>query len=549
MSLIDKTPLLFEDKSVKKLQKLVLEDKLDIFYTLKYPDSTWFYHNVIGLGAFTDWTFDKKRRFIKHLCENDLFYFCKYVLGKDKLRERPNREMCEKIMLRKHPDKQERKLLCEPRGTFKSTVASIGFPVFMICKHPDISIQIDSETDNQAKGIFKTVKDTMENNILLNELWGPFRDKDRTWNETEIIITKRKHIRRDPTLFHSGIDSSMNGYHPDICIIDDPHSEQNTQTEAQVDKVDDHYRLLTPLVDKCGEIILIGTRWIRDDLIGKILSREKDIWSTVSIKSCFDQYEDGTLYAQDIGLTEEVLLSFKKSMGMYRFSANYENNPKPDVDKSFKESWLQFFHTNDLLETQIDGSKREKKLSIYMAIDASWADKLSTGKDPTAIVVAGIGQDGTVYLLDLYNKRATPTEVIDQLFSMVYRWQPLSVASEDLNTQKGLNMQIDIEMKKRKMWFNLDRVKHQAMKKENRILSLTPLFENGEIMVREGMDEFVSQYLNFNPIHKIDHDDILDALEMLVTQYRDFYKHTDESDDDEFVEEYEQNFDLVTGRC
>ncbi len=549
MSLIDATPKMFEDKSLNKMRRLALDDKLDIFYTLKYPECTWFYHNVIGIAEFVDWEYPKKRAFMKHLCENDLFYFCKYVLGKDKLRERPNREMAEKIMIRNHPEKQERILMCEPRGTYKTTVASIGFPVFMICKNPDISIEIDSETDNQAKGIFKTVKDTMENNILLNELWGPFRDKERTWNETEIIVTKRKHIRRDPTLFHSGIDSSMNGYHPDICIIDDPHSEQNTQTEAQVDKVDDHYRLLTPLVDKNGLIVLIGTRWIRDDLIGKILNRERDIWSTVSIASCYDKYEDGTLYAEEIGLTENVLASFKKSMGMYRFSANYENDPKPDVDKSFKESWIHYFTPDDLLETQPDGSLAEKKMSIYMSIDASWADKQSTGKDPTAIIVAGIAQNGVIYLLDLFNKRATPTEVIDQLFSMVYRWQPLSVVSEDVNTQKGLNLQIDIEMKKRKMWFNLDRVKHQAIKKENRILSLTPLFENGEILVREGMTEFVNQYLNFNPVHKIDHDDILDALEMLVTQYRDFYKHSDESDDDEYIEEYEQVFCPVTGRC
>lgn len=549
MNLVDKTPELFADKDIGKLRKLSLDEKLAIFLTLGYPDSTWFYHNVFGLGCFTNWSMKHKRDFIKHLCENDLFYFCKYILGKDRLRERPNRSMAETIMIRKKPNEQERILMCEPRGTYKTTVASIGFPVFMICKDPDISIQIDSETDNQAKGIFKTVKDTLENNVLLNELWGPFRDKERTWNETELIVTKRKNIRRDPTLFHSGIDSSMNGYHPNICIIDDPHSEQNTQTETQVDKVDDHYRLLTPLVEKDGLIVLIGTRWIRDDLIGKIMSREKEIWSTVSIRSCYDEYEDGTLYAEDIGLTRNVLDAFKKSMGMYRFSANYQNDPKPDVDKSFKESWLKYYTPDDLLETREDGQLHEKSLSIYMSIDASWADKQSTGKDPTAIIVAGIAKNGNVYLLDLFNKRVSPTEIIDQLFSMVYRWNPVSVASEDVNTQKGLNLQIDIEMRKRRVFFNLDRIRHQAIRKENRILSLTPLFENGEILIKHGMSDFVNQYLNFNPTHKIDHDDILDALEMLVTQYRDFYKHDDESDDDEFIREYESNFDLVTGRC
>lgn len=546
-NLCDITPEVFIDKDIKKLRKLKLVDKCKIFYTLKYPESTWFYHNVIGVKNEHKLKSDEKMKFFTHLCFEDLFYFCKYILGYTKIVEEPNRAMAEKVSIRKNNSIQEKRLMCEPRGTFKTTIISIGYPVWSLVRKPNLSVLIDSETDSQAKSIYKTCKDLMENNLLLNELYGPFKSANKAvaWNDTELNIAKRTHIRRDPSLYHCGVDSSINGKHPDIIVLDDPHSEQNTQTEDMINKVDDHYKLLTPLLDKVGELNLVCTRWVKNDLAGKIIAREKEDWSTISIESCYKK--DGTLYAPKI-LSEDYLQKARKTMGMYRFSANYLNDPKPDVDKSFKLDWLQYYKDSDLSDPK-DSGYGYKDLAIYMSVDASWADKKSTGKDPTAIVVCGFTPEGVIYLLDLFNKRVGPTEVVEQIFRMVKRWTPLAVASEDISTQKGLNLLIEQEMLKRGQYFTLDKVKHQAISKENRILGLTPVFENGNFYIREEDTDFIEQYTSFNPTHKITFDDVLDATEMVVAKYLDYYKPQDDREDEEFIEDEYEIYDTVTGRC
>jgi len=546
MNLCDETPEQFVDKDLRKLKRLSLKDKCIIFDTLTYPDCTWFYHKVIGIGKEQKLDSKPKMKFFKHLCYEDLFYFTRYILGYNKIVEQPNRAMCEKVMIRKNPDIQEKRLMCEPRGTYKTTIISISYPIWRLIRNSNLSILIDSETDNQAKTIYKTCKEIMENNILLTELYGTFKSLNKTtvWNDTELNIEARTRIRRDPSLYHCGVESAINGKHPDIVVLDDPHSEQNTQTSDSVDKVDDHYKLLTPLLDQKGELNVVCTRWVQDDLAGRILKREKEDWSTISIKACYN--DDGSLYAPKI-LTNDFLNKAKKTMGMYRFSANYLNDPKPDVDKSFKPDWLQYYNDKDLSEPE-EGKYGLKDLAIYMSIDASWGDKKSTGTDPTAIVVAGFTPEGQVYILDIFNKRINPTEVVDQVFYMVKRWNPLKVASEDINTQKGINREIDIEMAKRKMYFTLDRVKHQAISKENRILGLTPIFENKNVFIRKTDFDFIEQYEAFNPSHKIKHDDILDAFEMMIAEYIDFYKVPDTTEEDFIDEEYDV-YDIVTGRC
>lgn len=550
MALIDSVPERYAKHPLEDLRELPFEAKLQEFYAVNvYPDVSWWYREIMGENCFLQiQDHDEQIRFLKHLTEHDLYYWTKIVLKKDLLCEIPNREMAEKIMIRREPNDQERKLICEPRGTYKTTLATVGFTTWMICKNPNISIQIDSETDNQAETIYLTCREELEHNPLIALMYGEHRSN--RWNNQAFVSKQRTNVRRDPTMFHTGVDSSINGFHPDICVFDDPHSEQNTGEISQRDKVEDHYKLLTPLVDKKGEIIIIMTRWHEDDLAGRIIDKSSDAFSVISIKSCYNP--DGSLYAPDI-LSAKYLERAKSTMGMYRFSANYLNDPKPDADACFRTEWLRQYEGAYPTEYDHNGMEIPVKLAKFMAIDASWADANSnTGKDPTAWVVIGVSEAGIVYVLDVVNKRVNPTEVIDTTFELVEYWNVMAVASEDINTQKGINRLLESAMVERNKYFVLDRIKHQARGKGQRIASLTPLFQQGKLYVSKHLKaykEFIEQYTHFSPVAQITHDDILDALEMAIAKYRSvdanptFDGYGDEEDADGF--EY---YDPHTGR-
>jgi predicted phage terminase large subunit-like protein len=378
------------------------------------------------------------------------------------------------------------------------------------------------------------------------------------WNETALKIAQRKHHRREPTIYHSGADSSTNGNHPDIIIVDDPVSEINSQNLDQIEKVYMHVRTLTPLLQTNGQILFILTRWRLDDLVHKLDVNQRKLFTVWSIKSCYGEdgqgksIEDG-LYAPEV-LSRDFLEEAKETMGMYLFSANYLNNPVPDTDNSFQLEWLNTYEPNDKgypIDMNAAGEIVSKQLTIYMSIDASYADKDTlSGKDPTAIVVVGFDNNGDSYLLEVFNKRISPTEVIDQLLRMAVKWDPVAIATEDVNTQKTLNPQIEEEMQKRRIFWPLVRIRHQQKSKRYRIMGLMPIFENRTFYYcpdLPNMDAFREQYMYFNPATQLTHDDILDALEMLETEFRKVY--TEPEDDEE--EAYEESFSVYnryTGR-
>ena len=554
MTLLDTIPSFFQEYDLKKLKGLALETKLALFYKLeKYPDTTWFYHNVIGHEVIEEkgMPMEDKLKFLKHLCYYDLYYFAKYILKKTLLCEQPNRGMAEKLMIRYRPDEQEWKILCEPRGTYKTTLGSISYPVWRIMQNRNISLLIDSETDIQSKDIYLACKEEMENNFLLKEIWGNFVSP--RWNENKLFVEGRTISRRDPSLTHSGTEVSINGIHPNEIICDDPCSEVNTQNVTQRDKTDDHCKLFTPLLMPKGQVIYIMTRWAMDDQAGRMIKRMKDTFSIISVKSCYGENGEGKssadgLYAPTI-LDNAFLERARKNMGMYRFSANYMNNPEPDTDKAFSMDWLRTYEGARPVIVNEAGNEIEIPLTVFIGLDASWADKTSnTGRDPSAFVVGGFNADGDFYLLEYINKRITPDEVIDTLFNLVNTYHPAEVVSEDIGTQKGINKQIDDEMDKRKRYFTLNRVKHQAQSKGSRIMGLQPLFKNGNIIVpEEGMEDFLEQYASFSPGAQIAHDDILDALEMIMSEYREVYAVPDKTEN-EFIEETFDIFDPISGR-
>ena len=50
LSLLDKRPKAFAKVDVERARSLPLGEKLEVFYESKYPESTWWFHKIIGIG-------------------------------------------------------------------------------------------------------------------------------------------------------------------------------------------------------------------------------------------------------------------------------------------------------------------------------------------------------------------------------------------------------------------------------------------------------------------------------------------------------------------
>lgn len=174
----------------------------------------------------------------------------------------------------------KRKLICVPRGTFKSSIASVAFPLWLLIRNPNLRILIDSELYGNSVSYLNEIK----NHILSPHFaevfgdWTPslYQQKRRgySWSDAEITIRPRSVIKKEPSIVCGGIGTTKVGQHYDVIIGDDYNSPANTGTLDQRRKVIDHYQYNQSILETNGIYAIIGTRYHEEDLIGWIIKNE-----------------------------------------------------------------------------------------------------------------------------------------------------------------------------------------------------------------------------------------------------------------------------------
>jgi len=163
-----------------------------------------------------------------------------------------------------------RKIVVMPRGTFKSTLGSIAYPIWRLLKDPDLTILLDSELYSNSKNFLRSIKGHFESEEMLR-VFG--NQVGRKWDEGEIILASRtdKTIK-EASITCGGVGTTKVGQHYDLIIGDDYNSPQNSETPEKCQKVIDHVRYNMNILNPKGQYVIIGTRYSERDVIGFLLS-------------------------------------------------------------------------------------------------------------------------------------------------------------------------------------------------------------------------------------------------------------------------------------
>ena len=220
---------------------------------------------------------EAQQRIILHQAERELYreslyHLAKYGLGYKDINLHTHGDVLSVLQ-----SSTTRKLIVLPKGSLKSTIVSIAYPIWLLIKNPNHRILIDSELYTNSKNFLREIKGHLGNSALTS-LYGPFRDprKIRNWTEGEITIAQRTEIKKESSITCSGIGTEKTSQHYTVCIFDDPNSRKNSATKEGRQKVIDHYRMFTSLLDPGGILVVVGTRYAEDDLIGHIIANEID---------------------------------------------------------------------------------------------------------------------------------------------------------------------------------------------------------------------------------------------------------------------------------
>lgn len=196
-------------------------------------------------------------------CLSDFYFFAKYFLGyKDLERDVHGQFIC--VFESSAP----RKLVVMPRGTFKSTLGSVAYPIWRLLRNPDLTILLDSELYSNSKNFIREIKVHFQSEKMTT-FFGP--QVGPKWDEGEIILKSRHANRKEASITAGGLGTTRVGQHYDLIIGDDYNSPQNSETPEKCQKVIDHVRYNLNILNPGGEYAFIGTRYAERDVIGFFL--------------------------------------------------------------------------------------------------------------------------------------------------------------------------------------------------------------------------------------------------------------------------------------
>lgn len=390
-----------------------------------------------------------------------------------------------------------KKVLELPRGHLKTSMCTIGYPLWRVVHNPSIRILLVSATGDNACKWITMLGDVARTNELFQWLFPEVIPDFKTakWTAHQLEF-KRPTPFPESTIEGIGVGGTAVSRHYDLMIKDDLVNEDHLISDEVMQKqIDWHRRSHGLFVNPIkGEEIVVGNRWSFNDVISWVKENQPHFkqYSRAAIENGVPIWPER--------FTLDGLRRILEDQGPKIFSAQYMNNPVHEDSRAFDKEWFRFYKTLPPVP-----------LRVYSAIDPA----ISTSKgDYSAIVTMGMDPDRNKYILDVRRGRWGVDELIDNIFEVHRTWSPVEVGLETVMFQKALLWPIREAMRREQVYIRIRELKPSSkVTKEARISSLHEFFANGSLWMRESMTELQKELLEF-PVGA--HDDMIDALAYVV---------------------------------
>ena len=388
-----------------------------------------------------------------------------------------------------------------PRHT-KSEFASYLFPAWMIGKNPSMKIIQATHTTELAVGFGRKVKNLLERDEYLE-----------IFPDAKLAVDSKASGRWDTArggmYYAVGVGSNLAGRGADLCIIDDPHSEQTAMSNAGFDDAWDWYtggprQRLQP----GGSIIVVMTRWSEKDLTGQLtrsMARDPlaDQWEIVEFPmelpsgdACWPEY-----------WSQADMVAVKASIPVSKWNAQYQQNPTGDETSILKREWWNLWEKESVPALEY----------VIQSYDTAFSKKETA--DYSAITTWGVffpNESGTpnLILLDSIKGRWDFPELKDKAYELYKFWDPETVIIE----AKATGMPLTHEL--RNMGIPVvNFTPSRGNDKVSRVHSVAPLFESGMIWAPDETwaEELIEECAAFP---NGEYDDLVDSTTQALMRYR-----------------------------
>lgn len=221
-------------------------------------------------------------------------------------------------------------------------------------------------------------------------------------------------------------------------------------------------------------LVVHNTRWNYGDTYGRIIEENKEKNNFDIFIRDAEEMRDGKLIYEDIGLDRKFLDYQRAEQGSYIYSSLYRNNPADDQTALFKIENFEYYTPTP---------KFHENMFITGSCDPSGA-----GEDFTAITVVGTDSKKNLYILDAVNEHLNPSQIINQIIRLNYKWGFHKFIVER-NFFKGMLEREFREEEKshignphyKSFSFSEDLISSSKQRNFSRVLALQPYHERGAI--------------------------------------------------------------------
>lgn len=471
---------------------------------------------------------EQLRQELRKCARESLYFLCKSVLGYKDMTPHTHGEFCRVVQ-----DDSIRNLLSlMPRSVFKTSIATIGYSIFLLINDPNLFILIANQVAGNAERMLEEIESHMDgtNPIfawLFPEYIKPFKNY-APWSTQEMTVPCRSISSGTPSIMARGVGAKLESNHFHYIICDDLVGEKALESPSIMENaIIWHDYATSLLVDPSKDRIRVtGTRWSLSDLYSIIMEYE-DV--TVFKRQAIDPKTGELLFPER--LTADVLRKIRERNFM-QFMANYQNEPRSTESLDFKLDWLNYFllKPDDKLGPycEMGGVKYfVKDMHVVLAVDpagsgdvdARVSEMLKRGRakrSDNAIVVWGLHGSGYFFLLDIWKGRTKggnpEYELGKKMLEFFQKWRGYVSRGymESYGAQRALIAVFEMICKQQGEAFRLDPIGREIVKaKKVRIRSyLGGHAQNRLICVRRIQDAFINEYGDFP---QSDEFDALDA--------------------------------------
>jgi predicted phage terminase large subunit-like protein len=460
-----------------------------------------------------------------------------------------------------------KKLLLMPRSHLKSTIVSQLYVLWRIYRNPNIRIFLDCNSLSLSRKHMRVLDTYLRDVELQRTVWnsrphilgklvpdlelsgvrasrqgGEYgKDMDEgvirkiIWNAFSKQVIRPNTDLGEPTITAGSLGSAVTGQHYDLYIPDDLVDRKNSRTENLREKIEEHLAEIESVLDPWNEkeqfgqeIMMLGTRYYRDDAYGVRLKETKEKggeWEVFqrNIYANGVDYAEGTLWPERFTqtyLTRKKNTYFRLGKSKEWFS-QYLNQIIDDEKAFFRTSEFRYFDPRALVksvrgwELKRTGNNPNIWLRPVMCVD--WAFTAKTTSDFNAVVVIAMDPQGRVFVLDSYIKKCLPSDLYPHMLKMADYWGVVTIGVESIRAWEAIQgfrkYMLDKRMNTGKIW-PLVEIGTKGEKHAKIITTLTPYYKSGRIIHNKTLHQGVleDQLCHFPN----DKDDGPDCLAMAV---------------------------------